>query len=107
MDYAKEALRLHKEWQGQLETVAKMKIETRDDLSLAYTPGVAVPCLEIEKDKSQSYVYTGRGHTIAVISDGSAVLGLGNMVQKRVCRLSKENVFCSKLLEDLMRFRYA
>ena len=79
MDYAKEALRLHKEWQGKLETVAKMKIETRDDLSLAYTPGVAAPCLEIEKDKSQSYVYTGRGHTIAVISDGSAVLGLGNI----------------------------
>ena len=52
MDYAKEALRLHKEWQGKLETVAKMKIETKDDLSLAYTPGVAAPCLEIEKDKS-------------------------------------------------------
>ena len=79
MDYAKEALRLHKEWQGKLETVAKMKIETKDDLSLAYTPGVAAPCLEIEKDKSQSYIYTGRGHTIAVISDGSAVLGLGNI----------------------------
>ena len=79
MDYAKEALRLHKEWQGKLETVAKMNIETKDDLSLAYTPGVAAPCLEIEKDKSQSYIYTGRGHTIAVISDGSAVLGLGNI----------------------------
>lgn len=79
MDYAKEALRLHKEWNGKLETVPKMKIETKDDLSIAYTPGVAAPCLEIEKDKNQSYVYTSRGHTVAVISDGSAVLGLGNI----------------------------
>lgn len=79
MDYAKEALRLHREWQGKLETVPKMKIESRDDLSLAYTPGVAAPCLEIEKDPRQSYTYTGRGHTIAVVSDGSAILGLGNI----------------------------
>lgn len=79
MDYAKEALRLHAEWNGKLETVPKMKIENRDDLSIAYTPGVAAPCLEIEKDKKNSYVYTGRAHTVAVISDGSAVLGLGNI----------------------------
>lgn len=79
MDYAKEALRLHEQWNGKLETVPKMKIETRDDLSVAYTPGVAAPCLEIQKDPKKSYTYTGRGHTIAVISDGSAVLGLGNI----------------------------
>ncbi|WP_297237066.1 NADP-dependent malic enzyme [uncultured Faecalicoccus sp.] len=79
MDYAKEALRLHEQWNGKLETVPKMKIETRDDLSVAYTPGVAAPCLEIQKDPKMSYTYTGRGHTIAVISDGSAVLGLGNI----------------------------
>ena len=79
MDYAKEALRLHAEWNGKLETVPKMKIENKDDLSIAYTPGVAAPCLEIEKDKKNSYVYTGRSHTVAVISDGSAVLGLGNI----------------------------
>ena len=79
MDYAKEALRLHAEWNGILETVPKMKIENRDDLSIAYTPGVAAPCLEIEKDKKNGYVYTGRAHTVAVISDGSAVLGLGNI----------------------------
>ena len=79
MDYAKEALRLHAKWNGKLETVPKMKIENRDDLSIAYTPGVAAPCLEIEKDKKNSYVYTGRAHTVAVISDGSAVLGLGNI----------------------------
>lgn len=79
MDYAKEALRLHAKWNGKLETVPKMKIENRDDLSIAYTPGVAAPCLEIGKDKKNSYVYTGRAHTVAVISDGSAVLGLGNI----------------------------
>ncbi len=79
MDYAKEALRLHREWNGKLETVPKMKIETKDDLSIAYTPGVAAPCLEIEKDPAMSYVYTGKGNTVAVITDGSAVLGLGNI----------------------------
>ena len=79
MDYAKEALRLHREWNGKLETVPKMKIETKDDLSTAYTPGVAAPCLEIEKDPAMSYVYTGKGNTVAVITDGSAVLGLGNI----------------------------
>lgn len=79
MDAAKEALIRHREWQGKLETVNKMPIETAHDLSIAYTPGVAAPCLEIARDPAQSYVYTGRGHTIAVISDGSAVLGLGNI----------------------------
>ena len=79
MDAASEALKKHREWQGKLETVNKMPIETADDLSIAYTPGVAAPCLEIAWDPSLSYVYTGRGHTIAVISDGSAVLGLGNI----------------------------
>lgn len=79
MDAASEALKKHREWQGKLETVNKMPIETVDDLSIAYTPGVAAPCLEIARDPSLSYVYTGRGHTIAVISDGSAVLGLGNI----------------------------
>ena len=79
MDYAKEALRYHAEWNGKLETVPKMPIQNRDDLSIAYTPGVAAPCLEIQKDPKLSYTYTGRGHTIAVISDGSAILGLGNI----------------------------
>lgn len=97
MDYAKEALRLHAKWNGKLETVPKMKIENKDDLSIAYTPGVAAPCLEIEKDKKNSYVYTGRSHTVAVISDGSAVLGLGNIgpeagmpVMEGKCVLFKE-----------------
>lgn len=79
MDYAAKALEAHAAWKGKLETVPKMEIASRDDLSIAYTPGVAAPCLEIEKDPSKSYDYTGKGNTIAVISDGSAVLGLGNI----------------------------
>ncbi|MBB5182939.1 NAD(P)-dependent malic enzyme [Catenisphaera adipataccumulans] len=79
MDYSKEALRLHKEWNGKLETVPKMKIENKDDLSVAYTPGVAAPCLAIKNDPKMSYVYTGRKHTVAVVTDGSAILGLGNI----------------------------
>ena len=79
MDYTKEALSLHKEWNGKLEIIPKMSIKTKDDLSVAYTPGVAAPCLAIREDARQSYTYTGRGHTIAVISDGSAILGLGNI----------------------------
>lgn len=79
MDYSKAAIEKHREWRGKLETVPKMKVENRDDLSIAYTPGVAAPCLEIRKNPEDSYVYTGRGNTVAVISDGSAVLGLGNI----------------------------
>ena len=97
MDYAKESLRLHAEWKGKLDTVAKMKIETRDDLSLAYTPGVAQPCLEIQKDIDKSYEYTGRGNRVAVITDGTAVLGLGDIgpeagmpVMEGKCVLFKE-----------------
>lgn len=79
MDYAKESLRLHGEWKGKLEITPKMKLETKDDLSLAYTPGVAQPCLEIEKDYDRSFDLTGRGNLVAVITDGTAVLGLGDI----------------------------
>lgn len=79
MDYGKEALKYHKCWQGKLETACKMPIETRDDLSIAYTPGVAAPCLEIQAHPEKVRDYTGKGNTIAVVSDGSAVLGLGNI----------------------------
>lgn len=79
MDYAKESLKLHEQWQGKLDIQPKMSILTRDDLSLAYTPGVAQPCLEIQKDLKKSFTLTGRGTTVAVITDGSAVLGLGNI----------------------------
>jgi len=79
MNYAEESLKKHYEWKGKLETVPKMKIENRDDLSLAYTPGVAQACLEIQKDPEKSYVLTGRGNLVAVVTDGTAVLGLGDI----------------------------
>ena len=79
MNYAEESLKKHYEWKGKLETVPKMKIETKDDLSLAYTPGVAQACLEIQKDPEKSFLLTGRGNLVAVITDGTAVLGLGDI----------------------------
>ncbi|MDO4493478.1 MAG: malic enzyme-like NAD(P)-binding protein [Clostridia bacterium] len=79
MDYAKESLRLHEEWKGKIEVVATVPVETSDDLSLAYTPGVAQPCLEIQKDINKSYELTRRHNLCAVITDGSAVLGLGDI----------------------------
>ena len=79
MDYAKESLRLHKEWKGKVEVVATVPVASRDDLSLAYTPGVAQPCLEIQKDVNQSYALTRRHNMCLVVSDGTAVLGLGDI----------------------------
>lgn len=79
MNYAEESLKLHYQWKGKLDTMPKMKVENSDDLSLAYTPGVAQPCIEIQKNPSLSYELTGRGNTVAVITDGSAVLGLGDI----------------------------
>ena len=79
MDYAKESLRLHGEWKGKIEMVTRVPVKTKDDLSLAYTPGVAQPCLEIQKDPSKSYELTRRWNMAAVITDGSAVLGLGDI----------------------------
>ena len=79
MTNAEKALRLHEEWNGKFETTPKMKIQTREDLALAYTPGVAEPCKVIAKDKEAAYKYTIKANTIAVVSDGSAVLGLGNI----------------------------
>ena len=79
MDYAKESLRLHGEWKGKIEMVTGVPVKTKDDLSLAYTPGVAQPCLEIQKDINKSYELTRRWNMAAVITDGSAVLGLGDI----------------------------
>ena len=79
MDYAKESLKLHREWAGKIEVVTRCPVESKDDLSLAYTPGVAQPCLEIQKDPSLSYELTRRHNLCAVITDGSAVLGLGDI----------------------------
>lgn len=79
MDYAKESLRLHKEWKGKIEVIATVPTANEDDLSLAYTPGVAAPCLEIQKDYVQSFFLTRRHNLCAVITDGTAVLGLGDI----------------------------
>ena len=79
MDYAKESLKKHAEWKGKIEVVATVPVETKDDLSLAYTPGVAQPCLEIQKDVDKSYELTRRHNLCAVITDGTAVLGLGDI----------------------------
>ena len=79
MDYAKESLRLHGQWQGKIEISTRVPVETKEDLSLAYTPGVAQPCLEIQKDLDKSYELTRRHNLCVVITDGSAVLGLGDI----------------------------
>ena len=79
MDYAKESLRLHNEWKGKIEVVATVPVATKEDLSLAYTPGVAQPCLEIQKDVQKSYDLTRRHNLCAVVTDGTAVLGLGDI----------------------------
>lgn len=79
MDYAKESLRLHEEWRGKIEMTPRAAVDNKEALSLAYTPGVAQPCLEIQKDVSKSYDLTRRWNTVAVVTDGTAVLGLGDI----------------------------
>lgn len=82
MTTAEKAMQMHEEWNGKIETVAKSKVKTREDLAIAYTPGVAEPCKAIAKDEDLAYKYTMKANTIAVVSDGSAVLGLGNIGAK-------------------------
>ena len=79
MDKKELALKKHAEWRGKLSVETKAPITNREELAIAYTPGVAEPCLEIEKDESLAYTYTGKGNTVAVITDGTAVLGLGDI----------------------------
>ena len=97
MDLKEKALQMHEEWHGKLETIAKSKVNSREDLAVAYTPGVAEPCKVIAEDKEAAYTYTMKANTVAVISDGSAVLGLGNIgpyaampVMEGKCVLFKE-----------------
>ena len=79
MDYAQESLKRHKQWKGKIEVVATVPVSTKEDLSLAYTPGVAQPCLEIKNNPARSYDLTRRHNLCAVITDGTAVLGLGDI----------------------------
>ena len=79
MNYAEESLKKHYEWRGKIEVAQRVEVKSKEDLSLAYTPGVATPCLEIQKDESKSYELTRRWNTVAVITDGTAVLGLGDI----------------------------
>ena len=79
MTINEKALELHEKWNGKLDTVSKVQVKTREDLALAYTPGVAEPCKVIAKDPEAAYRYTIKSNTVAVVSDGSAVLGLGNI----------------------------
>ena len=79
MDYSKIALEKHEQWRGKLSIESKTRITNKEELSIAYTPGVAAPCLEIQKDEELAYRYTGKGNLVAVITDGSAVLGLGDI----------------------------
>ena len=79
MDYAKESLKKHYEWKGKIEVITRVPVDGKEALSLAYTPGVAQPCLEIQKDEDLSYELTRRWNTVAVVTDGTAVLGLGDI----------------------------
>ena len=79
MDYSKIALEKHEQWRGKLSIESKARITNKEELSIAYTPGVAAPCLEIQKDEELAYRYTGKGNLVAVITDRSAVLGLGDI----------------------------
>lgn len=97
MDYASESLKLHEKLKGKIEVIATAPVKTKEDLSLAYTPGVAQPCLEIQKDIGKSYTLTRRHNMCLVVTDGSAVLGLGNIgpeagmpVMEGKCVLFKE-----------------
>ena len=97
MDYAKESLRLHGQWKGKIEVTATVPVATKEDLSLAYTPGVAEPCLAIQADPDKSFELTRRQNMVAVITDGTAVLGLGDIgpeagmpVMEGKCALLKE-----------------
>ena len=94
MTLAEKALLMHEKWNGKLETIAKSKVNSREDLAIAYTPGVAEPCKVIAKDPEAAYKYTMKANTVAVISDGSAVLGLGNIGAYAAMPVMEGNAFC-------------
>ncbi|MBO7184520.1 MAG: NAD-dependent malic enzyme, partial [Oscillospiraceae bacterium] len=104
MDYAKESLKKHAQWGGKIEVIAKVPVSTREDLSLAYTPGVAQPCLEIQKDINKSSELTRRHNLCAVITDGSAVLGLGNIGPEAGMPVMEGNCALFKAFADVDAF---
>mgnify|MGYP000234817134 CR=1 FL=1 len=105
MDYAKESLKKHYEWHGKIEIKTRAKADSKDALSLAYTPGVAQPCLEIQKDISKSYELTRRWNTVAVVTDGTAVLGLGDIGPEAGMPVMEANAFSLRNSETLTPYR--
>lgn len=101
MDYYKESLKLHEKNKGKLAVVSKVPLKTKEDLSIAYTPGVAEPCLEISKNQEMVYKYTPKGNTVAIISDGSAVLGLGNIGAKAAIPVMEGKALLFKAFADI------
>ncbi len=104
MDYGVEAINRHRASRGKISIASKMKVETMEELSIAYTPGVAAVCLAIEKDKSESYALTNRGNTVAVVTDGSAVLGLGNIGAEAALPVMEGKSILFKGLADVDAF---
>ena len=101
MDYYKASLKLHEEHRGKLAVVSKVPLKDKDDLSTAYTPGVAEPCREIHRDPELVYKYTAKSNTVAVISDGSAVLGLGNIGGKAAIPVMEGKAVLFKSFADI------
>ncbi|MCL2198847.1 MAG: NADP-dependent malic enzyme [Defluviitaleaceae bacterium] len=101
MNYASESLKKHHEWRGKIEMISRVPINTREDLSLAYTPGVAAPCLEIQKDVRKSYQLTRRANTVAIVTDGTAVLGLGDIGAEAAMPVMEGKAVLFKELADI------
>lgn len=104
MTNSEKALKLHEEWNGKITTTSKCKVQTKEDLALAYTPGVAEPCKVIAKDEEAAYKYTIKSNTIAVVSDGSAVLGLGNIGAKAAMPVMEGKCVLFKEFGDVNAF---
>ncbi len=104
MDYAKESLKMHYDLKGKIEVVSRAKVDSKDALSLAYTPGVAQPCLEIQKDVNKSYDLTRRWNTVAVVTDGTAVLGLGDIGPEAAMPVMEGKALLFKEFADIDAF---